>query len=457
MAPKVSEKKVKLLSEYQAEFKSQGFDLVELSGEDYSSKLTLALITKLQDSFDDRTILITKGQLDAGLPIPLFNPKFPLFYEIISHKDFQRAIFQINGDSLRIVLEFAYRAKTGKSMYDDSCKKDKYKHIAIVRSQYTVDNFFKNYKVVPMKDYGYRWAFRCSKVLASKLNKDEMLMRDIDYHTTYNNFIPRFSHDTTWDNGPLLLKGPYVSGSCTLPPSLSTYCPWLLNWPEREEQIEELKELYKEKGNPDVRAALGLYTSEVIIVLLIIFFYISLPQYLISYLCMQEIPFVERVIVEATKRKANDDENGGAEGNAGGPPKKKTAATTKRRVSKRGPKNAPSHSKDKSCSQDPSSNLASRGGDNVENLTDGLDGTPLPVSSSSESSMSKLAGIFSEAQTSDSNFKNATRCVAYVGESMSSGKRGDYRGISSDVTPDFLSSLLTLVRISTLVYMPFYL
>ena len=165
---------------------------------------------------------------------------------------------------------------------------------------------------------------------------------------------------------------------------------------------------------------------------------------------------MERVIVEANKRKANDDENGGAEGNAGGPPKKKTAATTKRRVSKSGPKNAPSHSKGESCSQDPSSNLVSRGGDNVENLTDGLDGTPLPVSSSSESSMSKLAGIFSEAQTSDSNFKNATRCVAYVGESMSSGKRADYRGISSDVTPDFLSSLLTLVRIFTLAYIPFY-
>ena len=171
-------------------------------------------------------------------------------------------------------------------MYADSCKKDKYKHIAIVRSQYTVENFFKNYTVIPMKDYGYRWAFRCFKVLASKLKEDELLMRDIDYHTSLNNFIPRFSHDSTWDNGPLLLKGPYISGSHPLPPSLSTYCPWLLNWPEKEKQIEELKKLYNEKGNPDVRAALGLYTTEVKNIPFIIFIYIFLPLSLI-FICIR--------------------------------------------------------------------------------------------------------------------------------------------------------------------------
>lgn len=263
MALKSAEDKVKTLKEYQNEFESLGFDLVEFSGEDYSPKLTLGLITKFQDTFDDQTIIITKGQLDAGLPIPLYNPKFPLFYEIISHKDFHRAIFQLNGDSIRIVLEFAYRAATGKSMYPDDRRREKYKDIAIVPSKYTVDNFFKNYKIIPMKDYAYRWAFRCDKVPVHQLCKDELLMRDIDYPTTKNKYLPRFSHDSTWDNEPLLLKGSYISGSVELPLALSAYCPWLLNWPEKDKQIEELKELYSEKGEPSVRAALNMYTTEV--------------------------------------------------------------------------------------------------------------------------------------------------------------------------------------------------
>ena len=167
---------------------------------------------------------------------------------------------------------------------------------------------------------------------------------------------------------------------------------------------------------------------------------------------------MERVVADTDKRRANDGENERAEDNAGDRPKRKRAPTNKKRVAKKGFKDAPSHPKDNSCSQDPSSNPASFEdvtGD-VEDFSDVLVGTPLPVSSSSESFMSKLAGIFSEAQTSDRGFKNATRCVAHVGDSLSTGKSSDYRGISVDITPDFLSSLLSLVRIFTLVYIPFY-
>ena len=69
--------------------------------------------------------------------------------------------------------------------------------------------------------------------------------------------------------------------------------------------------------------------------------------------------------------------------------------------------------------------------------------------------MSKLAGIFSEVQSSDKGFSNAMKCIAHVGDSLSSGKNLDFRGISVDITPDFLSSFLSLVRVFSLDYVPF--
>ena len=128
----------------------------------------------------------------------------------------------MNGDNIHIVHEYSYRAATGKSLYLPSAKNPKYKTDAIDRNQYTVENFFANYKIVPMKKEECRWAYR----LERKLSMDKMLLRDIDWKPN-NNSCVRHSSDSKWDLHPLLLKGNYISGRENIPPHLSSWCPWV--------------------------------------------------------------------------------------------------------------------------------------------------------------------------------------------------------------------------------------
>lgn len=229
----------KSLADYQKEFEAHGITVETVPGQTESSRLSLKLITDYQDILDGRTLLITKGQLDAGLPIPLYNPDLPIFCEIISHDLFMRAIYQMNGDDIRIINEFSFRAATGTTLFDDDVKKAEYKDTVINPSHYTADNFFKNYEVIPMKKETCYWAVRLHKTLAKKLSKDELLMRDIDW-CPGNNSCVRWSSDDRWDLHPLLLKGNYISGNSAIPEFLSSWRPWVLNWPERNDMVSYL-------------------------------------------------------------------------------------------------------------------------------------------------------------------------------------------------------------------------
>ena len=68
---------------------------------------------------------------------------------------------------------------------------------------------------------------------------------------------------------------------------------------------------------------------------------------------------------------------------------------------------------------------------------------------SAESSMARLTSVFSNAvNVEDTELENVCKCLAYVGKSFSSEQPSDFRGISKDISPDFLASLLSLVLIS---------
>ena len=65
------------------------------------------------------------------------------------------------------------------------------------------------------------------------------------------------------------------------------------------------------------------------------------------------------------------------------------------------------------------------------------------------SSMSRLTSVFSDAaNVEDAELVNVCKCLAFVGKSFSSEQPSDFRGISKDVSPDFLASLLSLVLIT---------
>ena len=72
-----------------------------------------------------------------------------------------------------------------------------------------------------------------------------------------------------------------------------------------------------------------------------------------------------------------------------------------------------------------------------------------PSFMSPESSMARLTSVFSDAvNVEDTELGNVCKCLAYVGKSFSSEQPSDFRGISKDISPDFLASLLSLVLIS---------
>ena len=62
--------------------------------------------------------------------------------------------------------------------------------------------------------------------------------------------------------------------------------------------------------------------------------------------------------------------------------------------------------------------------------------------------MARLSSVFSNVvNAEDVELENVCKCLAYVGKSFSSEQPSNFRGISKDISPDFLASLLSLVLI----------
>ena len=233
--------KKKSVAEYNAEFADRGLEVSAIDGYSETSHLCLELFTNHQ--WDDQTILISRGQLEAGLPLPLYDIFFPLFYDILSHPNFSRAICQLSGDGIRLIIEFCTRALSGKSQYSKAPRKAGVAAEIINRDKYTVENFYKNYSFRPVQKEDKRWAVTLHR--NADCPKEDRLMQDIDYASGTNQ-TPRHSKDESWYKFPLRLKGSYISGIVPLPDFLvdRNYQPWVLNWPTRIQDVCNPSELY---------------------------------------------------------------------------------------------------------------------------------------------------------------------------------------------------------------------
>ena len=76
----------KNLKDVQKDLADKGFTLSTIPGENAKSILSVKLFS--DQCCDDQSIIISLGQILAGLPIPLYNPDIPLFYEILAHPGF---------------------------------------------------------------------------------------------------------------------------------------------------------------------------------------------------------------------------------------------------------------------------------------------------------------------------------------------------------------------------------
>lgn len=157
MAP--ADKKMEIeFTRLEKEFDTRGYSLSLPSDSDYSSKLNLELINSEQ--WTNHKIIVSLGQLLNNLPIPLYNPKIPLFYEILADDRFARGIFQLSGDAIRISLEYSRRAAGLGTSYAYEVRNELFRDKAINPADYTPDNFFKHYYVAIMKNESTKWAIR---------------------------------------------------------------------------------------------------------------------------------------------------------------------------------------------------------------------------------------------------------------------------------------------------------
>lgn len=160
----------------QAEFRYKGFSLTAPP----SSGPTMTLSPEFLnfDQWNDQKIIISVGQLLAGLPIPLVDMRIPLFYKILSHACFRRAIFLLSGDAIKIMVEFACRTAGLGSLYRKEHWNKACADLPINPTDYTVESFFANYEVKIMKLSHLAGMFVCKGNMVSQSMKGlcEMLI-----------------------------------------------------------------------------------------------------------------------------------------------------------------------------------------------------------------------------------------------------------------------------------------
>lgn len=140
------------------EFRDKGFKLTVPP--ESGPKTTLNPDWFKFDQWSDQKIIVSVGQLIAGLPIPLIDMQIPLFYRILSHLSFKCAIYQLSGDAIRIMVEFARRAASLRSLHPKEYWNPAYADVEINPAEYTLEKFFSNYDVAVMKPAYSRWVVR---------------------------------------------------------------------------------------------------------------------------------------------------------------------------------------------------------------------------------------------------------------------------------------------------------
>lgn len=232
MAPKKnpSLSSCKSFEDFQKELAVKGFTLSPAPGSEKNMKLHYGWIST--ESWSSSRVIISLGQLKAGLPIPLYDPSNPLFYEALTKV--HRGVFQLTGNSIRILNEFVLRSKgTGLSQVPKFAK-------PYDSTKYTVESFTENYSVHDSKKRKYQeWAIRFNRIILEDC--DRMLLQDVDPNSYAKNDHLRLSNDEDWMMYPLILECPWVWGIdangnvCTGQDAahrFAAYEPWVLRWPE---------------------------------------------------------------------------------------------------------------------------------------------------------------------------------------------------------------------------------
>ncbi|RZC86195.1 hypothetical protein C5167_007384 [Papaver somniferum] len=135
----------------------------------------------------------------------------------------------LGGDAIIISLEYSRREAGLESSYPYEVRKESHRDKVIDSTEYTLDNFFKNYYVAIMKSNLTKWAVLLRR--KDGIAEDDRIMRDVDWNDKSNNSARR-SNDSSWINCPVILEGPYISGKAEdgydipLPEKFSSYQPW---------------------------------------------------------------------------------------------------------------------------------------------------------------------------------------------------------------------------------------
>ncbi|XP_026421534.1 uncharacterized protein LOC113317588 isoform X2 [Papaver somniferum] len=233
-------------------FRLHKFEISFVNGPDV---LTEPLIRDFP--YDENNLLISVGQLAAGMLLPLFSRKDPFYYDVLSSRDEPanktqvRGVMQYTGNCRRALHESWYHSK-GKTTLES------YDHFAEGRSKredYTPANFNATYADAIQKSNLLPWSVgpRRIHVTARQIREGNSLrlLEEIDKTglTTIPNSarlsLPksdriRLDHDDCWARTPLRVVGPWAYGFTTADPSVprsarslpekyDRYRPWIFN------------------------------------------------------------------------------------------------------------------------------------------------------------------------------------------------------------------------------------
>lgn len=100
--------------EFKSDLQKLGISLSPTIDSSVSSPITSTKFMELNyrwiqtETWSSTKMLITAGQLRAGLSFPLYDPKNPFFYEILVK--LQRGVYQLSGNAIRLANEFVRRS-----------------------------------------------------------------------------------------------------------------------------------------------------------------------------------------------------------------------------------------------------------------------------------------------------------------------------------------------------------
>ena len=208
------------ITQLKATFGLQLYDVILLNG--LESTLRTTDFEGLAQS--PECVIITVGQLKAGLRLPIYNPDNPFAYEVLSRLRPHRALTQWTGSTFRLISAWEGR---GKGI--DCIPAEQSSYSPENAPAYSADNFIANY-CSGTSTLGDLAGFSASphrvRVMPSGM---EPMMVDVDPIGQGGHELLRKFQDPNWDEIPLLVSGPILHGGYAAPPNPDAYPFWVVN------------------------------------------------------------------------------------------------------------------------------------------------------------------------------------------------------------------------------------